>query len=331
MALLNPKTLNLIAKACQRKEHLKLTVGIYQNGEKSIQVFDATGEIPNEDFIYEIGSITKTFTVSLLAKLVSEKKVSLEDSIQKYMMGLNQDRYYPTLKRLATHTAGYHPLLPNGKWFRFKLFKGLMSGKIKEGENHLQMDFNQMVQLIHENLLKDKDYPWQYANFGMALVGHAIGAASGSDYWTSMNHFLTEELNLKNTFTGTDPEKNLHGYSIVTNEDLGNWDWGKNLMAPAGDISSTAEDLLEYARINLFEEKAYLSLCHQKYTNAKNYDMGLGWLLQKNHPHLLWHNGGTGGFRSFLGIDKQRKCAVVVLANYVINTDRIGLGILESL
>ena len=102
-------------------------------------------------------------------------------------------------------------------------------------------------------------------------------------------------------------------------------------MAPAGDISSTAEDLLEYAKINMLEEKPYLTLCHQKYVDAKKHDMGLGWILQKNKSHVLWHNGGTGGFRSYLGIDKHKKCAVVVLANYIINTDKIGLGILESL
>ena len=53
-------------------------------------------------------------------------------------------------------------------------------------------------------------------------------------------------------------------------------------MAPAGDISSTAEDLLEYAKINMFEGKPYLALCHQKYVEAKKHDMGLGWALQKN-------------------------------------------------
>jgi CubicO group peptidase (beta-lactamase class C family) len=130
---------------------------------------------------------------------------------------------------------------------------------------------------------------------------------------------------------GTNPEKNLHGFSLGTNEDIGNWVWDKNLMAPAGGISSTAEDLLEYARMNMFEEKPYFELCHQKYVDAKKHDMGLGWVLQKNKNHILWHNGGTGGFRSYLGIDKHKKCAVVVLANYVINTDKIGIGILDSL
>jgi len=331
MARLDSSILELIKKNCLEKEHIKLTVGMFVDGEKSIQVFNQTGQIEDGNYIYEIGSITKTFTASLLAKYINEQKMLLNDSIQKYIEGLDSEQYYPTLKRLATHTAGYHRFLPNGKWFRFKMFKGLITGEIKEGENLLQMDFDKMVHLIHENSLQDKDYPWQYANFGMALVGYAVGVASGLGYWNTMSQFLSEELKLKHSYVGTNADKNLHGFSLGTNKDIGNWVWGNNLMAPAGDISSTAEDLLEYAKINMLEEKPYLTLCHQKYVDAKKHDMGLGWILQKNKNHVLWHNGGTGGFRSYLGIDKHKKCAVVVLANYIINTDKIGLGILDSL
>jgi len=332
MFVFGPKIKSLIQKACANKKHIKLTVGVIANGEKNITVFDESGVVQNDNFVYEIGSITKTFTTSLLAKYRNEQKMSLEDSIQKYVAGLNDDQYYPTLKRLATHTSGYHRFLPNGKWFRFTLLKGLITGDIKEGENLLQMDYGKMVQLLCENPLQDKDYPWQYANFGMALVGYAVGACSGLGYSETMNRFLSEELGLKHSYTGTNPDKNLHGFHF-SNEDIGNWVWDKdnNLMAPAGDISSTAEDLLAYARMNMFEEKPYFALCHQKYADAKKYDMGLGWILQKNKHHVLFHNGATGGFRTYLGIDKQKKCAVVVLANYPINTDKIGQSLLDSL
>ena len=330
MTLTNPKIMELINKACNKKDHIKLTVGTYRDGKKSIQVFGATGEIQDENFIYQVGSITKTFTASLLAKLISEQKMSLNDSIQKYVMGLDNEKYYPTLKRLATHTSGYHRFLPNGKWFRLTLLKGFITGKIKIGENLLQMDFGKMAHIIHENILQDRDYSWQYSNFGMALVGYAIGVVSGLGYADTMNHFLSDELELKCSYTRVNPDKNLHGFHF-TNEPIGNWVWDENLMAPAGDISSTAEDLLEYARMNIFEEKPYFAICHQKHVSAKKYDMGLGWVLQKDKNHVLWHNGGVGGFRSYLGIDKQKKCAVIVLANYAINTDKIGMGILESL
>jgi len=300
------------------------------DGEKSIQAFNQTGQIEDGNYIYEIGSITKTFTSSLLAKYINEQKMSLNDSIQKYIEGLDNEQYYPTLKRLVTHTSGYPSYLPLEESFFNKRLAELMSGKIENGAFPFQMDFDKMVQVVRENSLQDMDYPWQYSNFGVALVGYAIGVVSGQGYWSAMNNFISDELNLKHSYIGTDPNKNLHGFNSL-NEDIGNWVWGKDFTAPAGAISSTAEDLLEYARINMFEEKPYLVLCHQKHANLEQFDMGLGWVLQKNDNQIIWHNGGTGGFRSYLGINKQKKCAVVVLSNYITSIDEIGLGILGSL
>lgn len=331
MALFDSNTLALIKKSCENKEHIKLSVGTFVNGEKTIQVFDKTGEIQNENHIYEIGSITKTFTASLLAKYIHEQKMSLSDSIQQYIDGLNCETYYPTLKRLATHTAGYPRHLPLGKWEFIKMIPGVaFSGALNKGVFPFQMDLEKMKQLLRERSLQDKDYPWQYSNLGIALLGYAIGVVSGQGYWDTMSHFLSKELSLKHSYIGTCPGKNLSGFNH-RNENVGNWVWGKDFTAPAGDISSTAEDLLEYARIHMYEETPYVALCHHKHLESKKFDMGLGWILQKGKNQVLWHNGGTGAFRSYLGIDKQRKCASVVLSNYQINTDKIGLAVLESL
>ena len=160
---------------------------------------------------------------------------------------------------------------------------------------------------------------------------YVIGITSGQGYWDTMGDFLTNELNLKHSYTGTYPDKNIRGYNS-NNIDIGNWIWDKDLTAPAGDISSTADDLLEYARINMYEEKPYLALCHQKHMESKKLDMGLGWIMTKDKNPILWHNGGTGAFRSYLGIDKQKKCASVVLSNYfLLSTDKIGLTVLKQL
>jgi len=97
----------------KNKEHLKLTIAFISNDETTIKTYNSLGEINSpQTYIYEIGSITKTFTTSLLAKYVAEGKMSLDDSIAKYIEGLPAEQYYPNLRRLATHTAGYSPFLP---------------------------------------------------------------------------------------------------------------------------------------------------------------------------------------------------------------------------
>jgi len=325
-------TLWLINKACKGKTHIKLTIGTLDaDGKQTIKVFGENGEVQNENYIYEIGSITKTFTASLLAKYIHEQKMSLDDRVSKYVDSLDSEKYFPILKRLATHTAGYPTYLPFSKWeYAQLIFRQLFEGK-KQGDFPFQMDLERMKQLALETTRQDKeDYPWQYSNFGMALLGYAIGVASGMGYWNTMNDFLSKELGLKHSYTGTIADKNLHGFNRK-NKDIGNWVWGNDFTAPAGDISSTAEDLLKYARINLYDEKPYLALCHQKYLAAKRCDMGLGWVMDKKNNNVLWHNGGTGAFRSYLAIDKENKLAAVALVNYPIFMDRVGSAVLENL
>ena len=168
----------------------------------------------------------------------------------------------------------------------------------------------------------------------MALVGKVLGIISGRDYWETMSEFVQNELGLSDTYLGTS-NNNLHGYDRKNN-DCGNWEWNKdNLISSAGAISSTADDLLKYAKININEEKPYLSLCHKKHGNGnKKYDMGLGWWLLKKNNRVILHGGGTGCFSSFFGIDKEKKVASVVLANYRLgmnDDEKIGISLLENL
>jgi CubicO group peptidase (beta-lactamase class C family) len=336
MIEINNKTLGLIKKTCKGKKHLKLTVGYLTGNDSVIKTYNENGEIDSsEKYYYEIGSITKTFTSSLLSKYVLENKMSLNDSIQKYIEELKSDRYYPTLLRLATHSSGYSGRLPFTKQEYFNLMLGLISGLGDMKKNNpLSMDFNKMKMLIEKNKLKDEDYSWKYSNFGMSLIGYALGIVSSKGYWKTMSDFLQNELGLSNTYLGIS-NNNLHGYDSKNN-DCGNWQWNKdNFVVSAGGMSSTAEDLLKYAKMNIYQDKPYMSHCHRKQGKGnKKYDMGLAWWLLKKNNNVCWHGGGTGCFSSFLGFDKDKKAAAVVLANYRLgmNDDQnIGFSLLESL
>ena len=336
MSKLSTKMQDLIKAACQGKTHIKLTVGTFMDGEKTIQTFGANGEITNEDYIYEIGSNTKTITASLLAKYIHEGKMALDDSISKYIGGLDKNAYYPTLKRLATHTAGYNWMLPVRLGTVFKLtFNTIFRSSMNKGIKPFHMDEAQMKQLIQKHKVQDKDYPYQYANFGFALLGHAIGAVSGRGYWDTMDDYLTNELKMTSSCTGKRVGKKLHGFD-KKNRDIGNWEWGNDFTAPAGDVFSTANDMLTYARINMYDELPYLALCHQKHgvmskQFANKFVQGLGWPLDKNNPHILVGSGGTGAFHSVLIIDKQKKIAYTALSNYYLDLVKFMNSMLEEI
>ena len=334
---LDTKTLGLIANACKNKKHIKLTVGYVLDNQMTVKVFGENGEIENENYIYEIASITKTFTASLLSKYIFENKISLDDSIQKYFKGLDEDKYFPTLKRLATHTAGYSIALPFS-WSDYLMtpFSGFPT----------LPNVDEIKTVLQKHQRRDRDYPWKYSNFGFILIGHALGVTSGKGYWDAMDVFLSVELGLQNTYTGTCPNKNLHGFNYK-NVDCGNMKYVKspNIPSGEGDISSTAEDLLKYAQINMNEEKHYLRLCHIKHADVSSafasilrkgagmaaFDMGLAWMLNRDDNNILSHSGDSDSFSSFLTIDKGKKLACTVLSNYKMNTIQIGLSTLEAL
>ncbi|MEH7460013.1 serine hydrolase [Bacillus pseudomycoides] len=333
---ISDKTLRLIKKTCRGKKHLRLTIGYLIDDNSVIKIYKENGELnSSKKYHYEIGSITKTFTVSLLSKYIFENKMSINDSIHKYIEELKENGYYPTLLRLATHSSGFSERLPLNKREYFNLILNLITGGDDFNRNNpLNMDFNKMKMLIERNKLKEVDYSCEYSNFGISLIGYGLGIVSGRGYWDIMNDFLYNELGLSETYLGTS-NNNLHGYNRKNN-DCGNWKWNKeNLISPAGAISSTADDLLKYAKINIYEDKPYLSLCHKKHGNGtKKYDMGLGWMLLKKNNNVILHGGGTGCFSSFLGIDKEKKVASVVLANYQLgrnDDENIGISLLESL
>lgn len=332
---INDETKKIIKKATKGKKNIRLTIGYLSGDTYTIRVYDENGEVASpEKYNYEIGSITKTFTTSLLAKYVEENKMSLDDSVLRYITGLNKEDYYPTLIRLATHTSGYSQFLPLSAIDYAKIVSSLIFGNgDMKSNNPLWMDFNKMKNLIIKNNLEDKDYNFKYSNFGMSLIGYCVGQVSRKGYFNTMNDFIQNDLGLNNTYLGITCNT-INGYDNKNNN-CGNWEWGldNNIMA-AGGITSNAEDLLKYAKMNINDEKSYFKECHKKRNSCKKHDMGLGWFLKKENNNIIYHQGGTGCFSSFLGYDKEKNIAAVVLSNYKLGLNeeaKLGFGLINSL
>ena len=330
------KILGIINKQCKGKKHIKLTVGYISSGQSAIKVYDENGveaisSPENNEYIYEVGSITKTFTASLLARYIHEEKMSLDDYVNAYISGLEESRCFPTIKRLITHTSGYKRSLPYSQMGLKHLIKFLTNKDANDAfSKFLCMDEAAMKSIMNKVKLSDKDYKWQYSNFAISLVGYAIGNVSGKGYQSTMNEYIKNDLGLQNTFAGTDSNKNILGYSKRAPSG-GNISWGDNLIRPAGDISSTAKDLLRYAEINYNDELPYLSMCHQKYADVSfpfnkmfDIDMALGWWINRKNNSVILHGGDTATFSAILIVDKEQKSAVVVLSNYPGSSARLA-------
>ncbi len=296
------------------REHAQLTVGLLDDGKIETVHFNERKEITTEKLIYPVGSIGKPFTASLLAKKMSEGKIDLDDHLDKYISGLPQG-YYPTIRRLLTHHSGY-----GGTPYSFlQTLMKLMKMNEETGLLHVNPfrgypNEKDMMEILKKKKLKDRDYKFEYSNFAFGILGYILGKLDGTDYFTAMGKYF-EELGLKDT--------SLQNCEWTGYDKKGNpckpWQWEKSdIIAPAGAMISSMEDLLRFAQKNMDGSLPYLDVLHRSYAEGeKNFDQGLAWRLKKN-TDISYHVGSAGAFSCILAMDRKKKKAAVIGLNYAL-------------
>lgn len=167
-----------------------VTVGIIRKGQTSYTVFGEDGtELPAEEHIYEIGSLTKTFTAALVEKGIEEGKINLDDTVDRYL-DLPEGNSYPTIRQLLTHTSGY----------KAYYFESPMVGNFLKGRNDFCGISDDMVlNRLSKLSVGDEEHTFNYSNFGYATLGLILESVYGEEYATLMNHFAQDELGLQHT------------------------------------------------------------------------------------------------------------------------------------
>ena len=284
----------------------------------------------NENTIYEIGSTTKVFTSLILADMVEEGEISLDDPIDKFLPKEvkvpTRDGKKITLQHLATHTSGL-PLIPEN--FAPEDWSNPYADYTVEDT----YDF-----LSNYTLDRDIGAQYEYSNFGAGLLGHTLALKSGITYEQVVVNRICNELGLKNTTISLTPQQQvLLAKGHVGDTEVANFDW--QALAGAGALRSTASDMLTFlsAEMGLKETKLYPAMEKTQIafapTGTPGYEVGLGWhifIVKKFNSEIICHSGETGGYKSFMGFDKKNKKAVVVLSNSKGDISDIGFYILNQ-
>lgn len=303
-----------------------ITVGIIQDGEAKFTVYGENGkELPKELHRYEIGSLTKTLTAALVSKAVEDGRINLADSIDAYLP-LPEQKNYPMVAQLLTHTSGY-----KSHYFELPMIFNFFAGR----NGFCGITKEMLANRISCIGLGGKEYKFHYSNFGFAALGLVLEKAYGEDYTALMNRYLQDELQLTNTKI-SDGSGDLGHY----------WDWQKgDAYLPAGAIVSDISDMLSYAQLQM-DAEGYLQQCHKSLkeinTASERYrrmgihmdEAGMAWIIDKEN-NIIWHNGATSDYNSYLGFDPDSKTAVVILSNlapgYRIPATVLGVKLLRSL
>jgi CubicO group peptidase (beta-lactamase class C family) len=309
MSLVPSMTLDeMIEYTTKDNKQAIITIGIIKDGEMTYTVYGSNASVlPSEEHTYEIGSLTKTFTASLLCKAISEGKVNLDNPINEYI-DLPKKEYYPTMKRLVTHTSGY-----KGYYFEWQMASNFLHG---QNNDFYGINKDSLIKKLGEIELKDKDNNFKYSNFGFATVGSVLSSVYDTDYTKLMNSFITNELKLENTKI-SDGVGDLSGY----------WNWkSDDAYLPAGAITSTISDMMQYINLQMSNDIPYLSQGYKTIAkvnattsqfekmNIRIDAVGIGWMID-NKNKIIWHNGGTSNFNSYAAFNKEKQIGVVILSN----------------
>lgn len=311
-----------------------LSIGILEGSKTFFYAYGETergnGKLPNENSIFEIGSISKTFTAILLADVVNKGKAKLSDPINVYLPDsvakLEFEGAPITLASLSNHSSGI-PRMPTN-----------MSPVLDHNDNpYLNYSDNRLFSFY--TTFKPTRKPgdqYEYSNLAVGTLGVILKRISSQSYEKLLVETLCNPLGMNDTrefIRSKDSARFVKGYS-----EQGDYNppWDFKALEGAGSIRSTAKDMLKYASANLGAAPSGLKkdilLTHVvTFTKGTN-KVGLGWhYIKPGQDEILFHNGGTGGYRSFLGINTGKKFAVVVLSNCALSVDSLGGLLMKAL
>jgi CubicO group peptidase (beta-lactamase class C family) len=271
------------------------------------------GNPVTEDTLFEIGSITKVFTTLALMDMVNKGIVELDDPIEKYLPEAKvpeRDGTKITLRHLATHTSGI-PRLPDNLDLEDR------SNPYANYSLENLYDF-----LNHHVLQRIPGTQFEYSNVGMGLLGHILSLVANKSYEALIFDTISSQLAMESTgilLTPQMQERLADGHQ--SDQKVKHWDFQPG-MEGCGSLRSSIKDMALFlaANMGLLDSPVsnLLRQCHeQQFEPIPQMGVGLGWMLRWSDADtkIIWHNGGTGGFRSYLGFDPVKQKGVVILSN----------------
>lgn len=263
--------------------------------------------------VFEIGSISKVFTATALADMAQKGEVKLDDPAQLYApVGLalpTRNGKQITLRSLAEQNSGL-PRLPGN------LKPADMSNPYVDYHAAQLNDF-----LSGYTLTRDPGELYDYSNLGVGLLGHLLATKAGVTYEELIAQRIAKPLGM--TMTGQALTPPMQAALAKGHNAAGEVApvWDQDVLAGAGALRSNMTDMLKFLDANLGPPKndfeRAMRLAQTPSSTARGPKIGLNWHTEvtRSGTEIVWHNGGTGGYGTYIGLDQKRGVGVVLLAN----------------
>jgi serine-type D-Ala-D-Ala carboxypeptidase/endopeptidase len=308
-----------------------LVIGIVDQQGKRYFAYGSTraeGRAVDEHTVYEIGSVTKVFTSLALADMAVRGELDLDASLQELL---------PPEVKVPTR---------NGKPITPRLLAAQRSGLPRMPENfapsdstnpYADYDATRLFNFLSGySLSHDPGERYEYSNLGLGLLGVVLARHDRASYEAMIQRRVLGPLGMSSTMIRLTPAARARlATGHAGDRPVANWDF--DAFAGAGAIRSDAEDMLRFVAAAAgisgtpLDSAFRLSETRQFDAGSPTMSIGMGWhILQRPTERIIWHNGGTGGYRSFVGFDPARRVGVVVLANSSLSVDDVGYHLLDS-
>jgi len=309
----------------------EVSIGFIKNGTVQFygakRISDTLSVVDNHNSIFGIGSISKVFTATLLANMIVNNQLNLNDNISKDLdFPFNENISW---LHLANHTSGF-PRLPSN----LNLLTMDIENPYKDyGEKELKEYLTGKIKLLHQPGKK-----YAYSNLGAGLLSYLLSQKYNSTYEQLLNDCIFLKLKMNNSTTKLENIKsNLTTGQDAFGKTTPNWDF--DALQGAGAILSTVEDLSKFAIAQFDNANEAFNLTRKRtFSINDNLEIGLGWhiLKKENNIDWYWHNGATGGYTASMAIDPLAKNGVIILSNVSAfhtkmgNIDELCFGLMNT-
>lgn len=261
--------------------------------------------------VYEIGSVTKVVTGLLLADMALRGEIDLTDSLAAFVPEWRGTAVAGvSLEHLASHRAGIPRDPPD------------LSEEERTGDPFGRYDAARLRALLSSlPTVAPGEHPVSYSNLGAGLLGEALARRAGTSWIELARDRVLAPLGMTSTGVGAHPRL-MQGYRDGQPTDH----WTFATLQGAGSLHSSVTDLVRLLQAALGYLPSRLDSALQL-ADARR----LGWqVIQANGRRIVWHDGGTGGFRSLVGYDRERGYGLVLLTNSAENLDLISAHLFDS-
>lgn len=284
--------------------------------KKSYGLSDVTSKNKiNDESVFRIGSLTKTFTSAIVLKLIENNQLSLQDKLNQFFPNYpNGDKI--TIEHLLTHTSGIYEILDNPEFYKNNLETKTNS-------------YNLLSYFIEKPLSFEPGTKFMYSNSGYILLGLIIEKITGSTYGEILEKWIFKPFNMKNSgydFVKLSNENKAIGYSHLSKlKSTKAVLWDSSYLYSSGSIFSTINDLNKWQLVlskNKFLNKSTINNAYQPFTK----EYGYGWFVDTFYDKkVISHGGNVDGFTSYFVQVPENKITIILLNN-ITNTKLETIG-----